>query len=71
MARRKKNLWKKTFGTRFNIWDFIIIGILIYYIYGVYQGINTPTWRVFELFAGTLFFILVLKQWREFILRKK
>lgn len=73
MAKRKykrKNWYTSIFGTRFDVWDLIIIGALLYYIYGVYQGINTPTWRVFELFAGVLFFVFILKQFKEFIFKK-
>lgn len=74
MAKRKYNKTrkslKKVFGDKINLYDLGMIAILICYLIGVYNGVNTPLWRIFEVFAGALFFALVVRQFNMSLLKK-
>jgi len=62
---------KKFFGNKLDFWDILIITILGIYIYGVFHGWGGSWWRVFDLFAGGLFFFFIVRRFNEFLKKKQ
>lgn len=67
----KKKLTKKLIGRSLNIWDVLVFSIISYYIYGVYVNIGGSLWRVFELFAGAIFFAYIVFSVNKYVKKKQ
>lgn len=70
----KKNIFRKIFGKKFNIWDMILILLVVPYIYLVYMGIEYESGLkaiYYRFLAIPLTFLLIGRYFISFIIKKQ
>lgn len=55
---------------KFNAWDIIAIGLMGFYVYGVFVGLEGSWWRIYEIFASGIFFTFIVLKVNSYIIKR-